>query len=461
MKQTDNFIKEIYNTYPQLKAIVQEIAAQGGTVFAVGGAIRDYFLDKPIKDLDIEVHNLSLQQLSKLLSAFGVVDYVGKSFGVLKLHGLPFDFALPRSDSAGRKPAVVIDPAMSIEDAFKRRDLTINAMGINLVMGQLVDPFNGLGDLQRGVLQAPQAQFFVQDPLRFFRVMQFISRFGMRPTQELNELCAGMDISKVAQERIEQEFFKMLLKSPQPSLGLRWLQQIGRLQDILPELFATVGVQQNPKWHPEGDVFEHSMQALDEAAQLPVADEHDRLILLLATICHDLGKVTKTFVKDGEIHSYGHELDSAVFAKQMLKRITNQKDLIHTVSLLCKYHMRPLGFEKNDAKAPAYKKLALLLAPYTTLRMLSNVCIADRLGRQPLDKKIAISLQPVQHFIAQAQRYGVLDGIEEPVLKGRDLLDIVEAGPRLGALVKKAYEIQIEEGIHNKEELKKRVVGKK
>ena len=111
-------------------------------------------------------------------------------------------------------------------------------------------------------------QLFVEDPLRLFRVMQFIGRFTMKPDKQLNEICARMSLKGISVERIESEFDKLLLKSKRPSLGIRWLLEIGRLQEIFPELAATIGVQQEPDWHPEGDVFEHTMQSLDAAAAL-------------------------------------------------------------------------------------------------------------------------------------------------------------------------------------------------
>ncbi len=240
------------------------------------------------------MYGLTTDQLEKILRSFGPVSLVGKSFGVLRLHGLDIDWSLPRADSAGRKPTVVIDPTMSFEQAFRRRDLTINAVGIDLHTYELIDPFNGQQDLTNKLLRPTDVQLFTEDPLRFFRVMQFIGRFEMEPTESLNVLCTKMDISHVSIERIETEFEKLLLKSVHPSRGIRWIATIGRLQDVLPELAATVGVAQNPQWHPEGDVFEHTMQALDAAAALPYTDKRTRLIILYAALCHDLGKAVTT-----------------------------------------------------------------------------------------------------------------------------------------------------------------------
>lgn len=459
LKKVEVAVEQILQKNLLVKEIVSVINKSGGASYLVGGAVRDIFLQKPIKDIDIEVHKQSLEKLSEILSKFGVVDLVGKSFGVLRLHGLDVDWSIPRKDSSGRKPEVQLEPNLSFEDAFRRRDLTINSMGINLITKELVDPFNGLEDIKTKTLRATDPDFFIEDPLRFFRVMQFIGRFEFTPDQKLNEICKKIEVDKVSKERIETEFEKLILKSQKPSLAFRWLKQIGRLKEILPELYETIDVPQNPKWHPEGDVFEHTMQALDEAELISEQmSNFDKLVLMYAALCHDLGKPETTEKIDGEYKSIGHEIKSAEKAKTLLKRITNNKDLIKTVSLLVKCHMMPLNFVKNNAGAAAYKRLANKLNPYTNLKMLSYLVVADKSGRKanPRDK---IDLSDVEDFINHAKKYGVYESIEKPILQGKDFLDVASPGPELGELVKKAYEIQIDSGVQDKAELKKLTVS--
>ena len=484
-------LKKILQKYPLIGKVVKKIDQAGGKSFLVGGAVRDLFLNLPIKDIDIEVHGLTLDKLSGILKresakvaesvvapkadmeGVGWVDLVGKSFGVLKIHGLDIDWSIPRKDSSGRKPTVILDPEMSLKDAFRRRDLTINSMGINLITDELVDPFDGLKDLENKTLRATDSEFFVEDPLRLFRVMQFISRFEFVPDKKLDEICKKMDVSKVSRERIETEFEKLLLKSKQPSSGIRWLKKIGRLKDIFPELYATIGVEQDSKWHPEGDVFEHTMQTLAAMAQLDyqynkmdaqiaqrVPFEHKR-ILLYAALCHDLGKITTTEIVDGKIRSIGHDRVGVKFAKLFLKRITNNKDLIKAVCLLVKYHLEPSQFIKNKASSSAYKRLANKLAPFANLEMLSLLAIADKLGRKKGAASKSLKYpEDIDQFIEKAKRFGVYENIEKPLLQGRDFLDIIKPGPRLGDLVKEAYKIQIDKNIKNKNELKKLVLSK-
>jgi tRNA nucleotidyltransferase (CCA-adding enzyme) len=213
-------IAELCAQQPLLLPITDAIHKQGGISYLVGGAVRDLLLSLPIKDMDIEVHGMSLEALETVLKHYGPVSEVGKSFGVLKVYGTSFDFSLPRRDSAGRKPQVTIQD-LSLEDALRRRDLTMNAMALDMHTRCLYDPFDGLSDLHAKRLRSPDSSFFAQDPLRFFRVMQFIGRFEMNPDEELTRICSSMDISDVSRERIEMEFEKLLLKSRRPSLGIR------------------------------------------------------------------------------------------------------------------------------------------------------------------------------------------------------------------------------------------------
>jgi tRNA nucleotidyltransferase (CCA-adding enzyme) len=453
-------LKELLSQTPVVIEIVAIITKNGGKAFLVGGAVRDILQGVATKDLDIEVHGLSLQQLQTILEQFGPVSLVGKSFGVLRLHGIDIDWSLPRTDSAGRKPEVVIDPNMNFADAFKRRDLTINAMGIDLHTFELVDPWGGYADLKAGVLRAPDEKLFIEDPLRFFRVMQFISRFEMHPDAQLNAICASMNIKDISKERIEAEFDKLFLRSKRPSLGIRWLAEIGRLKEILPELFATIGIKQEPDWHPEGDVFEHTMQAIDAAQELEYDNSHEKLVVLFAALCHDLGKVVTTSIIDGRIRSLEHEIKGVPLAKSMLARITNRHELIDTVAKLVRHHMDPGQYIKNGAKPPAYKRLALTLSPQTTIATLAKLAYADKRGRnkhgpQPLRTQIP----EVDEFLKKAENLKVVYKSEEPIILGRDLFGIIEPGPRMGEIVKKAYEIQIEQGITDKQELLKKALA--
>ncbi len=454
-------LSKLLEAHTLINPVIKAIYERSGKAYLVGGAVRDLVLGLHTKDLDIEVHGLNLDELSQILSTVGTVLYVGKSFGVLKLEGVPIDWSLPRTDTSGRKPQVFIDPKMSIVEALRRRDLTMNAMAIELSTHEFIDPFHGLNDIHHKILRAPDIAFFSEDPLRFYRVMQFIGRFEMLPDPILQKTCKTMDISTVSIERIEDEFEKLILKSKSPSLGIRWLADIGRLAQILPELADLERVPQDKYWHPEGTVFEHSMEAFDAAEHIEVSSEEDKLILCYAALCHDLGKVSTTFEIDGRIHSPGHAEVGAKLARSLLKRITRKVKIINTVCLLIKYHMQPIQFIKLDAKPAAYRRLALKLAKYTTIDMLGKLALADYRGRNPHGHKpLTKNFPDLEEFLRRAHDAQVLHKPEPQILHGKDIIDLVKPGPEMGRLLKFAYELQLEHGIRDKELLRAKVIEK-
>jgi tRNA nucleotidyltransferase (CCA-adding enzyme) len=460
-KKIQKKVHDLMRNSPLLQDVVAVIDKAGGRALLVGGAVRDMFLDMPTKDLDIEVHQLTLEQLESILKKFGAISLVGKVYGVLRLHGLDIDWSVPRTEGAGRKPKVAIDPFMNMELAFKRRDVTINAMGIDLASFELIDPLGGLKDLEKGILRACDEKKFLEDPLRFFRVMQFIARFNMYPDKKLNDICKKMSVKTVSVERIDEEFRKLFLKSKKPSQAFEWLNKIGRLRDIFPELYALIGVRQNPVWHPEGDVFEHTMQSIDAAAQVPYENDAQKLLILYAALCHDLGKAKVTENQEGKLVSYGHEDAGVPLTKKLLRRITRNKDLIGAVCVLVKNHMMPM-LPASSAKLAAYKRLARKIAP-RTLQELALLALADKRGRNP-KKGTPLGrskFKDVALFLKKANEARVLDQIELPLLQGRDLLDVVSPGPEMGKLLKKAYQLQLTRGITNKSELKKLVLKNK
>jgi tRNA nucleotidyltransferase (CCA-adding enzyme) len=460
--QNKRSLENILSQHPLINQIIDRLHAQHARAYLVGGLVRDIMLGAfgVSVDIDIEVHGVTLDQLAEILGEFGPVNYVGKSFGVLKVGSADIDWSLPRTDSAGRKPQVqVVD--LPIDVALRRRDLTMNALAIDLHDFVLHDPYGGLEDMQAKVLRSPDPTFFTQDPLRFYRVMQFIGRFEMLPDASLETVCKQMDISKISRERIEQEFNKLLLQSHQPSRGIRWLAELGRLAEILPEVAQLRGVEQDPIWHPEGDVFEHTMQAVDAAALLTYESDHEKLLIMYAALCHDLGKVSAMQREGDRIHNYGHDIASVPLARALLHRISTHKSLIDDVCTLVRWHMSPGQLvAQKDVTPAAYKRLAAKIAPLS-LRLLALLAYADNRGRNPArGVPLPGPTERIDEFVKRAQAAGVFEHKEAPILVGADLLDVVEPGPELGKLLHRAYEMQLETGISDKAELKRRVLRK-
>ena len=275
------------------------IVAAGGRAIAVGGCVRDGLLGHPAKDVDVEVYGLPLAQLEgALLGAGFVVHAVGRSFGVLKVDVTAgdarevIDVALPRTESKvgrGHRGFVVeSDPFLSFEAAAARRDFTVNAMGVDLQTGALLDPWGGVADLEAGVLRHVSPAFD-EDPLRVLRGAQFCARFGLQPAKDTVVRCQHLraELPTLAVERVGEELKKLLVKGVWPSLGLQMLRATGALDALFPELAALIGCPQEPEWHPEGDVWVHTLMVTDEAARLARADgcgERDTLLTVLAAL---------------------------------------------------------------------------------------------------------------------------------------------------------------------------------
>jgi tRNA nucleotidyltransferase (CCA-adding enzyme) len=487
-----NLLSSFFSICRTLTPIVYAIKEAAGVSYLVGGCVRDLVLGREIKDADVEVHGLTVEQLESILRKFGRVREVGKKFGVLRLDGLDVDWSLPRKDSKGRKPVVEIDPHMTIEEACRRRDLTMNAMALDLYdvcrkveTGVaiknpvkdlcIIDPYGGLQDIATKQLQMVDEVLFLEDPLRFYRVMQFIGRFEMQPTLQLNKLCSTMKLwdeqtnAPISKERIFEEIKKLFLQSKRPSLGIRWLRDIGRLQEIFPELYALIGVPQRTDYHPEGDTFEHTMQTLDAAAQQNMyqtsenlSAEDEKFLIVLTMLVHDVGKAAAT---DAQLHCAGHDEVGVPLAEKVLKRITDNHFLLSAVKKLVRYHCMPVYLTNEGVSLKAYKRLATKLAPEVTLRHVSLVGMVDILGRNdkgpyPLAKpELEDHVNRVNLFCARAQEAQVAHGPEKPVLLGRHLLDVVAPGAELGQLLDRAYHIQIEESIKDWQVLKQRVLA--
>jgi tRNA nucleotidyltransferase/poly(A) polymerase len=203
--------------------------------FIVGGCVRDAFMNKPSKDIDIIIEGLPLEKIHEMLKPFGKVDIVGESFSVIKFRpkgfqGEPYDIATPRQDrkiGSGHKGFEIITDGVTIEEDLKRRDFTYNSIAVDIKRMEILDPFNGLKDLKNNILRATDNTAFTEDPLRIIRGIQFASRFGS--TIEPNTLMLMRDnadlITEISGERIFEELNKILTKNGDTSLAFKLLHQ--------------------------------------------------------------------------------------------------------------------------------------------------------------------------------------------------------------------------------------------
>jgi len=228
---------------------------------------------------------------------------------------------------------------------------------------------------------------------------------------------------------------------------------------VLPGVAKLIGLSQDPEWHPEGDVWTHTLQAVDAAAGLRCGDLHQDLMLIWAALCHDLGKVDTSFENDGHIRSPGHAEVSAKLAKELLSNYITRKKVLNGVVKLVRNHHNLQDFFVNRAKLQAFKRMAIRLSPETNLQQSALLALADCRGRNPDgDEPLDIMPDEIKWFVEKINVMQVATQPELPLLMGRHLIDCIEPGPEMGNLLKQAYEIQLSEGIKAIDILKKRVL---
>jgi tRNA nucleotidyltransferase (CCA-adding enzyme) len=433
----------------RIRDVARAVAAAGGRAVLVGGYVRDGLLGIASKDYDVEIYGLSPDAVADLLAGFGELIQVGRAFGVLRIKGLDADFSLPRRDSKSgrghRGFAITFDPDLDFAQASRRRDLTVNSIGLDLSSGEILDPHGGRGDLARGVLRATDAAHFAEDPLRGMRTAQFAARLEMAPDEELIALCSQLDLAELPPERLYEELRKLLVKARKPSLGFEFLSR-ARLLRFFPEIENLQGVPQDPKWHPEGDVWVHTMLVIDEAAALRTGDDED-LPLMVAALCHDFGKPAVSVEHGGRVRTPKHDVIGARLAREFLQRLRAPGHLCDQVEALVKYHLAPALFVAQGTTAKGYRRLARNLDKAgVNIALLVRVARADHWGRTS-DEAIKRIFPAADIFVAEAEKASVVDAAPTDVVQGRHLQARgLEPGPQFGDILDRCRDLQDETG---------------
>lgn len=445
-----------------VRAIAKDIADAGGRALIIGGFVRDHFLNLPSKDVDVEVFGLQLPVLEAVLGRHGEVQRIGKAFGILQVKGLPLDFSLPRRDSktgAGHKGFdVELDPFMTHTEASRRRDLTINSMGWDPLTHELLDPFDGYKDIQMLLLRAIDPKLFVEDPLRGLRVAQFSARLNMVPDDELVEVCSTLDLSELSAERVFEEFRKLLLQGVKVPFGLEFLRE-SKLIRFFPELEAMDGCEQDPEWHPEGDVWTHTCMVVEQAAKIR-HEVDDPETLMFSALLHDVGKPPTTEFLDGHIRSHGHDSAGVPLAQAFLNRMRAPKALVDKVSFMVNNHLAPAHFAGNpNVTAKAYRRLARKAgAVGANLKLLEVLNRSDRLGTLTT-KALTEGFPEGEVFCRRARELEVEVKIEPPVVLGRHLIAKgMIPGKHFGPILAQCQDIQDEFGWDDPEQILKVVL---
>jgi tRNA nucleotidyltransferase (CCA-adding enzyme) len=451
------------NSARKILSLAETIKAAGGRALLVGGCVRDELRGIEPKDFDLEIYGVEPTELRKLLEKFGPVNAVGEAFTVYKI-GHDLDVALPRRErktGRGHKGFVIEgDPLMSYEEAARRRDFTINAIMQDPLTSEIIDPYDGRGDIEKKLIRVVSPETFVEDSLRVLRAAQFAARFEFDIEPRTVALCRSIDLTDLPSERVWGEIEKLLLKSQKPSIGLKWLYELGIVDQLFPELKALVGVPQELAWHPEGPVDVHTLLVVDRARELiddlPYAK---KVAVMLGALCHDFGKPATTQFFDGRWRSHGHDEAGVGPTESFLDRLRihtlDGYDAREQVIQLVRYHLKPGEFYKKQTEIGdgAFRRLARKVEP----DLLYRVAKADSLGRNadwiPREKWFDAEAQ--EWFIARVRELDVEREAPKPLLMGRHLLEMgLKPSPRIGEITKAVYEMQLDGRVRDLEEAK-------
>lgn len=406
------------------RQIARLVADRGGHTYYVGGYVRDALSHRENKDVDIEVHGISPQDLKVILDDLGERITIGESFGIFNLKGYSLDIAMPRKEEARgqghRDFDIFVDPFIGTKAAALRRDFTFNALMQDVLTEEVVDHFGGQEDLREGILRHVNATSFSEDPLRVLRCAQFAARFEFDVAEETVQLCRQMDLGQLPKERVEGELKKALLKAERPSIFFQVLRKMDQLDHWFPELKALIDIPQNPVYHAEGDVWNHTMMVLDEAAKFRHRVQNP-FWFMLSAITHDFGKAICTEEKNGVLHAYDHETKGLPLAERFLRRLTGESKLIRYVLNLTELHMKP---NTAAGAGSAIKVTTRMFDQAIDPEALVCIALADDRGR--------ISTKPTGGSEAFLRERLALyrELMARPYVMGRDL---IEAGLTPGA----------------------------
>jgi tRNA nucleotidyltransferase (CCA-adding enzyme) len=449
----------------KVRRIAEVIRDDGGRAMLVGGCVRDELMGVEPKDWDLEVYGIKPDKLREILDQFGEVFVVGEAFAVYKL-GRHLDISIPRRERKTGKGhrgfTIEGDPEMSFEEACSRRDFTINAILKDPLTGAIVDPFSGQDDIEKKIIRHISSETFAEDSLRVLRAAQFAARLEFDIAPDTVEICRTIDVTDLPKERIWGEFEKLLLKARSPSIGLKWLYDLGVVRQIFPELQSLVGVPQEPEWHPEGDVDVHTMMVVDEARKLIDDLPYEKQVtVMLAAVAHDFGKPPTTQFFDGRVRSHSHDEAGVEPTLAFLDRFgiftINGYDVRNQVVQLVRYHLKPGEFYKAESKNPvgdgAFRRLARKVEP----DLLYRVAKADSLGRNPdwlpAEKRFGSDAQ--EWFIEKVRALHVEKKAPEPILMGRHLIEMgLKPSPEFKRILDAVYELQLDGKVEHLDQAK-------
>ena len=356
--------------------MANKIKEAGGTLYLVGGALRDKFLGRETHDEDYAITGITSKDFMKL---FPQAKVRGKAFEVFVLEGK--EFAMAREETKigrGHKEfQVTIKPEITIEQDLARRDLTINAIAENVLTKEIIDPFHGREDIQNKIIKAP-SKAFKEDPLRVYRAARFAAQLGFTVEAETIKMMQEIktELDTLSKERVYEEFKKALL-SEKPSIFFNVLKEANVLEIHFKEIYDLIGALQPPEHHPEGDAYIHTMMVLDYAST-----QTKEASIRFSALVHDLGKGVTP--EEEYPHHYNHENNGVELVEKLGERIKVPNLWIKCGIVACKEHMRGGIFYKMK---PAKKVDFIERVSKSTLGLegLQIVVNADKLSSRNMD----------------------------------------------------------------------------
>jgi len=416
--------------------LARRLKAAGHETLFAGGCVRDRLLGHEPEDYDIATSAVP----SQVLKLFPGSNEVGAHFGVViaKHRGHHVEIATFRTDGSyrdGRRPESVT--FSTPEEDARRRDFTINGLFEVPETGEVIDHVGGLADLKAGVIRAigDANARFTEDGLRLLRAVRFAARIGfiIEPaTDQALRDCASL-LDKISPERIRDEFSK-ILTSPRRRAGVEHLVKTDLIRHFIPEVLALIDCDQPPEWHPEGDVYTHTLIMLDMLAPDAPLD------LCLATLLHDIAKPPcRTLDPDGRIRFNGHDAMGAQMAEIILRRLRYPNDTITAVSAMVARHMQFMNVQKMRVA-----KLKRFMAEPTFEREmeLHRVDCASSNG----------FTDNYEFLQAKEAEFAAEPLIPPPLVTGRDLIQLgLQPGPRFKEILDTIQTEQLEGRILERE----------
>ncbi len=425
----------------------------GYRIYLVGGYVRDHFLKRPNTDIDCSVIGDSIDFAKRAAERFNSKAVLYEKFrtALVPVGEYKIEFVGTRKEEYlpdSRKPIVTVG---TLEDDLRRRDFTVNAMAVSLNednFGEVIDLFGGLRDLDAKLLRTPldPVETYSDDPLRMMRAARFAAQLGFTVDPPSFDAIGRMAerIKIVSQERVTDEMLK-ILESPNPAHGFRILHASGLLKYIFPELEELAGVdivQEDSKTFGHKDVFNHTLQVLEN-----VAGRSDNLWLRFAALVHDIAKPrTKKYVPGTGWTFHGHEELGARYMKKLFRKMKLPMEHLPYVEKLVRLHQRPMALVDEGVTDSAVRRLAV--AADDALDDLFLLCRSDiTTGNPRLTEQYMNNYEIVWHKVLEVQEKDRLRAFQSPV-RGDEIMEVLGIEPsRIVGAIKSEIEEAILDGV--------------